>query len=105
MTLRREWDAEAKRRLAAHARRGRVEGKEAARVYQLVKEAADGKWREFEQVDPVLSEGKQLRFFEAGRLMVVVQVLAPMTITVAAIGVDVDSVDFLQLVAAAVAAL
>jgi hypothetical protein len=87
MAMSREWQSKAKQEFIAYARRGRSETKEAARVWALVKEAANGRWKEFEQVDSSLARGNSLRFFEAGGLTVIVQVLDPVKIKVVAVGV------------------
>ena len=99
MTLHIEWNIEVVEWLEAYAQCGYSKGKETARLFELVEEAAEGGWQGFDPVDPSLSQGKSLRFFEAGRLTVVVQVLPPVMITVAAVAAD--PVDFPSLVATA----
>lgn len=100
MSMHREWHADAKKRLTTYARQGRSETKQAGQAWELVRQAANGRWNEYEVVPPALSQGRSLRFFEVGHLTVVLQVLDPVKIRVLAVGVA--PVDIADLVNAAI---
>lgn len=66
-------------------------------------QVAGGRWREFSVIDKALTQGKALRTFEAGSVVVIVQVMPPVALRVVEVGIDMTDQQWPQFVATAAA--
>lgn len=103
MTLSIEWHCQVGPILEAHAGLGIPEAKEVGRVVELLHEAAGGKWHEFGEIEVALTQGKSLRTFEAGSVVVIIQVLPPVNLRVVDVGISISVAQWPHFVAQAAA--
>lgn len=105
MTMDIEWHPDALQVVIQHAKKGISEAKQAGRSVETLKIGAQGGWTDFAQVSNGLTQGASLRFFQTGELTVIVQVMPPVKLRVAAVGVSVHPSQFPALVAQAVSVI
>lgn len=103
MILSIKWHPDTAGILKAHAGLGILQAKEVGRVIKLVQDAAGGGWRQFSVIDEALTQGKALRTFEAGSVVVIVQVMPPVALRVVEVGIDLTDQQWPQFVATAAA--
>ncbi|WP_024892000.1 hypothetical protein [Luteimonas huabeiensis] len=85
-----EWHERALRDLEEYAQQGRAQAREVGRVWWLLDRAESAGWTRFDPVPPQLTEGKAMRWFEAGRLCVFLRVTPPI-VRVAAMGIEIEA--------------